>query len=214
MCVIMKNKLKRYLVIFFATAISLLLLVAFDIYRYGNVNEMRKADAAIILGAAVWKGKPSPVFEERIKHGMWLYRNGRVDKLIFTGGKGENSTYADSVIAKRYAVAHAIPGEDILVEERSTITEENIRYAAQVAKQNDLSSLLIVSDPLHMRRAMSIARDLRLNAYPSPTPSTRYRTPKTKSIFLAREVMFYIGYEFSHLCRFNPDFIRAFGKAL
>lgn len=58
-----------------------------------------------------------------------------------------------------------------------------------------MSTVIIVSDPLHMKRAMLMAKNYGLNAYSSPTPSTKYTTMKSKTLFLAREVFFYIAYK-------------------
>lgn len=168
--------------------------LSIDIYSYKDVNELVEVDAAIVLGAAVWGDKPSPVFEERINHGIWLYKNGYVDKIIFTGGKGENNEFSESSIAKNYAIENSIPAKDILIEEKSTITQENILYATQIVNENNYSKVIIVSDPLHMKRAMLMAKDCGLEAYSSPTQTTKYTTAKSKSLFLAREVFYYIGY--------------------
>jgi uncharacterized SAM-binding protein YcdF (DUF218 family) len=174
--------------------IGCLIYFSIDIYSYGNVNELVEADAAVVLGAAVWGDKPSPVFEERINHGIWLYKNGYVDKMIFTGGKGDNNEFSESSIAKNYAIENSIPSKDILIEDKSTITQENILYATQIVNENNYSKVIIVSDPLHMKRAMLMAKDYGLEAYSSPTQTTKYTTAKSKTLFLAREVFYYIGY--------------------
>lgn len=174
--------------------IGCLIYFSIDIYSYGNVNELVEADAAVVLGAAVWGDKPSPVFEERINHGIWLYKNGYVDKIIFTGGKGESNEFSESSIAKNYAIENSIPAKDILIEEKSTITQDNILYATQIVNENNYSKVIIVSDPLHMKRAMLMAKDYGLEAYSSPTQTTKYTTAKSKTLFLAREVFYYIGY--------------------
>ena len=169
--------------------------IAISIYLYSSVNEILQADAAIVLGAGVWDGEPSPVFRERINHGIWLYENGYVNYIIFTGGYSAGNDYSDSYAALRYAIENGVPAEAIFIEEKSTITQENIRYAAQIAEANNLSTVILVSDPLHMRRAMTMAQDYGLTAYSSPTPSTMFRSLNTKLPFLAREVFFYIGYK-------------------
>ncbi|PAB60514.1 multidrug MFS transporter [Anaeromicrobium sediminis] len=173
--------------------------ISIDIYLYGNNNEVLKVDAAIVLGAGIWGDKPSPVFEERIKHGIWLYKNEYVDKLIFTGGKGESKKKSESGVARDYAIEKFVPSKDILVEEKSKITQENIFYATKIAEDNEIFTVIIVSDPLHMRRAMLMAKDYGLKAYSSPTPTSKYITIKSKLLFLAREVFFYIGYKIYRL---------------
>ena len=70
----------------------LFLVLAVEIYRFSAKEESRRADVAIVLGAAVWDGQPSPVFLERINHAVALQRNDVVDKIIFTGGESEAAT--------------------------------------------------------------------------------------------------------------------------
>ncbi|MEL7569932.1 MAG: YdcF family protein [Eubacteriaceae bacterium] len=193
------SNFKKITIIILIAIISYVIYVSYDIYSYGNVDEATKSDAAIVLGAGISGDEPSPVFKERINHGIWLYKNGYVGKLIFTGGKGQNEKISDSSVAKKYAIENSVSGEDILIEEYSTITQENISFAAQIVKENNFSSVIIVSDPLHMRRAMLMAKDYGLNAYSSPTPTTRYITAKSKTMFLAREVFFYVGYKIYRL---------------
>lgn len=194
----------KILFLFIAAVLGYVAYISIDIYSYGNVSEVTRADAAIVLGAGIKRNKPSLVFAERIKHAIWLYKNGYVKKLIFTGGKGAGNKYSDSFIARDYALRYSVPAEDILIEELSTTTQENIFYAAEIGKNCDLSTFLIVSDPLHMKRAMLMAKDSNLEAYPSPTPSTKYRTAKAKVNFLMREVFVYIGYNFSRLLHEAP----------
>lgn len=189
----------KKLYVFLILVIIYITYVSISIYSYGNISEINNADAAIVLGAAVWGNEPSPVFEERINHGIWLYKNGYVEKIIFTGGKGEGSEFSESSIARNYAVQNSVDEKDILIEEKSTITQENILYASELAKENNISTVIVVSDPLHMKRAMLMCKDYNLTAYSSPTPTTMYQTTKSKSMFLAREVFYYIGYQIYRL---------------
>jgi uncharacterized SAM-binding protein YcdF (DUF218 family) len=194
--------MKKLIIIVLKTILVLITLsiiyaacVAISIWSYGNIDERQNADVAIVLGAAVYGDEPSPVFRERINHGIWLYENGYVDKLIFTGGKVQGQVLSDSAVAKAYAVAKGIPEEDILIEEDSTITQENIFNATRIVEANAFSSVILVSDPLHMKRAMLMAKDAGLLAYSSPTPTSMYQSTDSKLQFLGREVFYYIGYE-------------------
>jgi uncharacterized SAM-binding protein YcdF (DUF218 family) len=200
--IVILNKLKRLNV--FLTNVILFFLISFfvhvlssacNIYCFSRVNEIANADAAVILGASIWNDKPSPVFQERINHGIWLYKNGYVKYLIFTGGAGKNSNVSESFVAMNYAIENSIPIEKIFIEEKSRVTFENIFYARNIIRDNNFTKIIIVSDPLHMKRAITMARDLNLNVYPSPTPTTRYISSKTKLNFLLYELSYYIFYE-------------------
>jgi uncharacterized SAM-binding protein YcdF (DUF218 family) len=83
---------------------------------------------------------------------------------------------------------------DILIEEKSHTTYENILYAKQLADAHGIKKVLIVSDPLHMKRAVVMATDAGLTANPSPTPSTRYQGFKSQATLLVHETYYYIGY--------------------
>ena len=168
--------------------------LAGSIYAYSDEREDVRADAAVVLGAAVWTREPSPVFRERINHAVALYRQGRVRKIIFTGARGSSDEPAESAAARAYAAALGVPASDMLVESRSHTTYQNLVHAKRVAEANGLRRVLVVSDPLHMKRAMSMARDLGLEAHPSPTKTTRYRTAGARLSQLLRETYYYAGY--------------------
>ncbi|GAL02189.1 EpiH/GdmH-related protein [Photobacterium aphoticum] len=159
-----------------------------------RTNTAPLADAAIVLGAAVWDGQPSPVFEERINHGIWLYQHHKVKTLIFTGGVGAGDTQSEAQVAKAYAIAHGVPASAILLEGRSKYTRENLRFIQPVIVEAGVQTVLIVSDPLHMKRAMCMATDFGLQAKPSPTPTTRYQSMKAKAKMLWSETKYYLGY--------------------
>ncbi|HEY5445338.1 MAG TPA: YdcF family protein, partial [Pyrinomonadaceae bacterium] len=73
-------------------------------------------------------------------------------------------------------------------------TYENVVNAKQLADANNLKKLLIVSDPMHMKRAMTMAADVGLDAHPSPTPTTKYKSLRAQMGELARETVYYLGY--------------------
>lgn len=186
--------------IILASGVIILLLMVFaigiaiSIWNYGKVDEKAPADVAIVLGAAISDGEVSPVYRERINHAITLYEEGTVDFIILTGGFGEGSYKSDSQVAKEYALSQDVPEERILIEEKSTITEENLEFSKEIMEENDLETAIIVSDPLHMKRAMLMAKDYNINALSSPTTTSMYKSLKTKIPFLLREEFFYIGY--------------------
>lgn len=185
----------------FSLIILYVFIVAVHIVQYGKVDGKTHCDVAIVLGAATTDGAVSPVYRERINHGIWLYENGYVDYLIPTGGTSEGNAISDASAAKQYAIGKGVPEQVILIEEKSTITEENLEHAKAIMDACSIDTAIIVSDPLHMKRAMLMASDYGITAYSSPTPTTMYRSAKTQIPFLAREVFFYIGYSVVRLFR-------------
>ncbi len=153
-------------------------------------NDGNQADAAIVLGAAVNDTEPSPVFAARIDHAITLFRNGRVPALIFTGARSDEDGFSEAAAARQYAVDAGVPAEAVLIEEKSRTTFQNLVEAKAVASEAGIDNVLIVSDPLHLRRALVMADSLGLDAQASATSSTRYRSWRTKLPFLAREVYF------------------------
>ena len=187
------------LVVFFILFCTV--IVAVQIVQYGELDNKTKCDAAIVLGAATTDGEVSHVYRERINHGIWLFENGYAECLILTGGVGEGNEMSDARAAKQYAVEKGVPEQAIQIEEQSAITEENLEYAKAIMDTQAMDTAIIVSDPLHMKRAMKMAKDYGITAYSSPTPTTMYRSVKTQLPFLAREVFFYIGYSVVRLFR-------------
>lgn len=170
---------------------------AFSIWSFSDKVQLVKTDVAVVLGAAAWEDEPSPVLRERINHSIWLYENDYVDKIIFTGGKGEGDQYAESEVARDYAIKNNVNAEDILIETTSKITEENLKYAYEIAVEENFDTFTIVSDPLHMKRALLMAKNIGMDAYSSPTQSSVYKTLNSKVPFFLRELFFYTGYIFS-----------------
>jgi len=169
-----------------------LLGVAAWIIWVGDRDQAAPADAIIVLGAAAYDAKPSPVFEERIRHGLDLYRQGYAPKLIFTGGfGGARARFSESQVARRYALKQKIPADAILIETKSRTTRQNLVEAKVLMKQNDLHKVIVVSDPLHMARALRLSQELGIDALASSTPSTRFRSFHTSWRFLVQEVYFF-----------------------
>jgi uncharacterized SAM-binding protein YcdF (DUF218 family) len=163
------------------------------IVEAGRRTTSGKADVAIVLGAAVYPSGPSPVFEERIKHGIDLYRAGKVRTLLFIGGYGDSADLAESTVAKRYAVDRGVPPQAILTETKSRTTRENLLQARRLMRKDALSEAMVVSDPLHLKRALKMAglghqRFCSPDAHePLPLLASQRRLP-------ARELYFYNHY--------------------
>jgi uncharacterized SAM-binding protein YcdF (DUF218 family) len=186
----MRRRLKIIAILLFIAGFTWCGILGVIVWRYGMHDRVAKSDCIIVLGAAVQGITASPVFEERIRHGISLYDSGVAPKLLFTGGIGDGQIHSESRVGRFTAVRHGVPATDILVEEKSRTTQQNLSEALAVMKQHGIRSAIIVSDPLHMKRAMMMAEDLDMAVVSSPTPTSRYQSLKTKFGFLLREIYF------------------------
>lgn len=154
------------------------------------VTGTERGETAIVLGAAVIGDAPSPVFAARLDHAVTLYREGRAGRILVTGGRSPEDKRSEAAAGAAYLQARGVPAAAILIEDRSRTTRQNLANARAVLGKGAGGRVLIVSDPLHLRRAMAMAAAEGFDAQPSPAPGTRYRSLSTQAPFLAREVWF------------------------
>ncbi len=165
--------------------------VASYIVWVGERDQAAPADVIIVLGAAAYDSNPSPVFKERIRHGIDLYQRGLAQHLLFTGGFGNGARFSESQVARSYALKQGVPAQAILIETRSRTTRQNLQQAKLLMQAKGFRSAVIVSDPLHMARALRLARELGIDALGSSTPTSRFRSFDTRKRFLLQEVYFF-----------------------
>lgn len=157
----------------------------------GSRDQAQAVDVIIVLGAAAYDARPSPVFEERIRHAIDLYRRGYAPLILFTGGFGVGARFSESQVARRYALRQGVPDHAILIETVSHNTQQNLQQAHRLMQKHHLHRALMVSDPLHMARALRIGQQIGIDAFTSATPSTRFRSIHTSWRFLLQEIYFF-----------------------
>lgn len=168
--------------------------LAVDIWRHADISADTEADAALVLGAAVLGDEPSPVLVERLRHAQRLFETGQVQAIVVAGGRSPEDDLSEAEASRDWLVAQGIPTEAIVLESTSRTTIENLQLARPILDAHGFDSVLIVSDPLHMRRAMLIAARQGITAAASPTQTSRYQSWGTTLPFLAREVWFVAQY--------------------
>ena len=191
----MMKRILKWAALLLAALTLYSLFCALSIVRYAERDESAPADCIIVLGAGTDGKMPSPVFRERLHHAVTLYQEGYSDIILLTGGYSPGNEHSDAWIAGAYLQSLGIPEDAVLLEERSTITQENLRFAKEIMENENLSTCILVSDPLHMKRSMMMAKEYEIESFSSPTPTTRYQSWRTKLPFLARETFFYVGYQ-------------------
>ena len=142
---------------------------AYRIWDQGNRDERTPADAIVVMGAAQYDGRPSPVFAARLDHAIELYHDGVAPRLIVTGGKREGDRTTEAASARSYAIEHGVPENAILSEDASRTTLQSIRRVSALMRDKDIGSAVFVSDPSHMLRVLRMASDEGINGYGSPT---------------------------------------------
>jgi uncharacterized SAM-binding protein YcdF (DUF218 family) len=132
---------------------------------------LQKSDAILVMGAAQYNGKPSPVFRARLDHAIGLHHQQYAPYLIVTGGVGKGDTLSEGEVGRRYAETKGILPEMILVEREGETSFESIEAAAAIMRQYNLKSALLVSDGYHMLRLELLARRAGIEGHRAPTPA-------------------------------------------
>ena len=136
---------------------------------WGGRDDARPADAIVVLGAAQYVGRPSPVLKARLDHAIGLYRRGLAPRLVLTGGVGEGDTTSEAAVGRRYARRAGVPDTSLLTEEHGRTTTESLYAVSALLEAHGAGRVILVSDPFHMLRLRIIAGRLGMTAYTSPT---------------------------------------------
>jgi uncharacterized SAM-binding protein YcdF (DUF218 family) len=141
----------------------------FRIWQQGEQDERGPADAIVVLGAAQYDGRPSPVLAARLDHAIDLWNHGAARSFIVTGGRIPGDRTTEAAVARGYAIAHGVPASAIFGEDQARNTLSSLRSVAGLMRDHGLHSAVFVSDPTHMLRVLRLASDLGLEGYGSPT---------------------------------------------
>jgi uncharacterized SAM-binding protein YcdF (DUF218 family) len=145
-------------------------VIAREIRVQSTVDEVRAADVILVLGAAEYRGKPSPVLEARLNHALFLYRQLWAPRILTTGGAGGDPTFTEGSVGRAYLTRHGIPSEDIISETEGSTTVESTVAAAEIMRRMNLRSCIVVSDGYHIYRVKKMLQFQGLQVYGSPRP--------------------------------------------
>ncbi len=164
----------------FRHGLGLLLLIAAITYTVALIlvlvvsqeDQRRRVDAIVVLGAAQYNGRPSPVLRARLNHALGLYREGLAPLIVVTGGIGAGDTTSEALVGRRYLVSHQVPDSAVIAQPEGRSTMTSMTAVAGLLRQRGLHRVLLVSDAFHMFRLRMEARRVALEAYTSPTESS------------------------------------------
>lgn len=140
-----------------------------SIHLWGRRSETPKSDAIVVLGAAQYDGRPSPVLKARLDHAISLYERGVAPVIIMTGGQAPGDTVSEAVVSRRYAVRRGVPVAAILTERGGMTTVESMKAVERLMRSREMDTAVLVSDPFHMLRLKLLARQVGFRGYTSPT---------------------------------------------
>ncbi len=154
-----------------AGVLGYLIHIATQIQQQSNVDDARAADVIIVLGAAEYRGRPSPVLEARLNHALWLYLKGMAPHIITTGGAGGDPMFTEGSVGRSYLTRRGVPPEAIIVEGEGESTVHSVAAVAEIMVRMNFTSAIVVSDGYHIYRVKKMLQSRGLKVYGSPRPS-------------------------------------------
>lgn len=173
-----------------AAAVIAVGAVALRVAAEAQRDDAQPAEIIVVLGAAEYMGRPSPVLKARLDHALDLYRRGLAPLILTTGGRGHGSPFTEAEAARDYLVAHGVEGERVLLEPEGTTTLQSAAGAAAILKQHNLASCIVVSDGYHVFRVKRILEDHGIRVFSSPRPSARAASARHLKQYLKQAAAF------------------------
>jgi uncharacterized SAM-binding protein YcdF (DUF218 family) len=152
-------------------AVAVLVTIAYTAVQIGRQSEReeaRPADVILVLGAAEYRGKPSPVLKARLDHALDLYNRKFAPRVLTTGGAGGDPIFTEGGVGRSYLVAHGVPSEAVIVEDQGESTVHSIAASAEIMRRMSLRSVIVVSDGYHIFRVKRMLQSQGLTVYGSP----------------------------------------------
>ncbi|MBI1808391.1 MAG: YdcF family protein [Gemmatimonadetes bacterium] len=138
------------------------------VLTWGVEDDAAKADAIIVMGAAQYNGRPSPILRARLDHAIALWQRGLAPRLLLTGGTGEGDTASEASVSRVYAMSRGVPDAAILLENDGRTSSQSLRAAADLLHAYQVHTAIVVSDPFHMLRLEILGRRYGLDPLTSP----------------------------------------------
>jgi uncharacterized SAM-binding protein YcdF (DUF218 family) len=177
-------------------ALSWASYVALQVEVAGARDDARSTDAIVLLSASQDRGWPSPVFRARLEHAAMLYEEGVAPLVIVAGRNPDSNSYTEAEVGVRYLEDRGgVPPEALLAVGRGDNTYASLREVEALTEREGLRTVLLVSDKFHMFRSLTMAQDLGLQAYGSPTTTSPIEdAPAPRLYYTLREVVAYTAY--------------------
>ncbi len=173
----MKRALAGLLILLSILLLGYLFFVTKRIEEQSTIDEARPADVIIVLGAAEYRGKPSPVLQARLNHALLLYLKGLAPYILTTGGAGGDPNFTEGEVGRAYLIRHGVRSEAIIAEPEGATTAQSLDAAAETMHRMNLHSCIVVSDGYHIYRVKRLLQARGVRVYGSPRPAAGSLTP-------------------------------------
>lgn len=122
----------------------------------------KKADYVIVLGAQIRGERITKSLKKRLDEAYEYYMDNRDIVIIVSGGQGDGEDTSEAFAMKRYLEEKGVPSDIIIMEDRSTTTNENLTYSYEIIKGrgDDDANILICSNNFHIFRAVRLAEHI------------------------------------------------------
>jgi vancomycin permeability regulator SanA len=142
----------------------------------GRRDDAHCADAIVVLGAAQYEGRPSPVLKARLDHAAELWTRGMAPRMIVTGGRGVGDTTSEAAVGMRYLVQRGVPADSITMDVEGLTTSQSMVAVRRFLGPKPNPAVILVSDPFHMLRLSILSRRLHMIPLGSPTRTSPIST--------------------------------------
>ena len=139
-----------------------------QVWLASRADDAPAVDAIVVMGAAQYNGRPSPVFAARLDHAIELFEVGKAEWIVVTGGRREGDTFTEASAAAGYLIARGVPESQMLLESSGANSWQSLAAAARILRQRELTEVILVSDPYHSLRIRAIADEVGLEPHVSP----------------------------------------------
>jgi uncharacterized SAM-binding protein YcdF (DUF218 family) len=171
----------------------------FRVWQVARVDDRGKADVLVVLGAAQYDGTPSAVLGSRLDHAARLWRDGVAPVIVTVGGRRVGDTYTEAEAGRNYLASYGVPKGVVVPIGEGRDTLESLQAVARRAQAAGWHTAVIVSDPWHSLRARTMADDLGLAAWTSPTRSGPIvQTRSIQARYIVRESAALLDYRLTH----------------
>ena len=138
------------------------------IEQQSTLDEAHPADVILVLGAAEYRGRPSPVLRARLDHALELYQRGFAPRILTTGGAGGDPVFTEGGVGRAYLITRGVPPEVITAETEAESTVESTTMAGEIMRRMGLHSVIVVSDGYHIYRVKKMLESSEIQVYGSP----------------------------------------------